>query len=46
MEKWGGWGNGTHDVGMIETLERLDLAHTLSSFPLTFFFGIGLMHDP
>jgi hypothetical protein len=45
MEKWAGWGNGTHDVGMIETLERLHLAHTLSSFPLSFFFGIGLARD-
>ena len=39
------WENGTHSVGMIETMVRLDLAHTLSSVPLTFLFGIGLMGD-
>jgi hypothetical protein len=31
----------TNDIGMIEALEDPHLAHTLSSLPFTFFFGIA-----
>lgn len=39
------WGNGTHNVETIEALEHLHLAHTLSLFPLIFFFGIDFARD-
>jgi hypothetical protein len=38
MEQRGEW---THDVWMIETLGHPISLHTLSSFPLTFFFGMA-----
>jgi len=32
----------THEIGMIDTLERTRISlHTLSSFPLTFSFGMA-----
>ena len=40
MEKEASREMGRTMVGTIETLEHFHLAHSLSLFPLTFFFGI------